>query len=72
MNDRESFSLRSSPKALVCADTTGEPDETVILTVTGGTGYNAVSPTAATGTILNDDTQASVGVSPASVARVTW
>ncbi|MDX6443533.1 MAG: trimeric autotransporter adhesin [Blastocatellia bacterium] len=32
-----------------------EPNETVILTVTAGTGYNAGSPGAATGTINNDD-----------------
>ena len=32
-----------------------EPNETVILTVTSGTGYNVASPSAATGTINNDD-----------------
>ena len=32
-----------------------EPDETVILTVAAGTGYNVGSPSSATGTILNDD-----------------
>jgi CSLREA domain-containing protein len=32
-----------------------EPNETVILTVTSGTGYNVASPSAATGTITNDD-----------------
>jgi len=37
------------------ADTTVEPDETVILTVTSGTGYGVGSPSAATGTIVNDD-----------------
>ncbi len=36
------------------ADTLVEPDETVILTVTAGSGYNAIPPPA-TGTILNDD-----------------
>src|SRR5262249_12396785 len=46
-----------------------EPDEPVILTVASGTGYNAVSPTSATGTILNDDTTASIAVSPASVGE---
>src|SRR5262249_22628646 len=49
------------------ADTVVEPDETVVLTVTSGTGYNAAAPTAATGTILNDDTDVSVAVSPVSV-----
>src|SRR5215213_9753395 len=37
------------------ADVTSEPDETVILTVIGGTGYNVGTPASATGTILNDD-----------------
>ena len=32
-----------------------EPDETVILTVTAGPGYNVASPSTATGTITNDD-----------------
>ena len=38
-------------------DTTVEPDETVILTVTAGAGYTVGSPAAATGTITNDDTE---------------
>lgn len=50
-------------------DTTIEPDETVILTLTSGTGYNVSSPAAATGTITNDDADVSVTVSPASVAE---
>src|SRR4029079_7738446 len=37
------------------ADTNAEPDETVILTVAAGTGYNVAAPSSATGTILNDD-----------------
>jgi CSLREA domain-containing protein len=37
------------------ADTNPESDETVILTVTSGSGYNVASPSAATGTITNDD-----------------
>src|SRR5262249_62278053 len=50
------------------ADTTVEPDETVILTVAGGTGYNvAAVNNSATGTILNDDTDVSVAVSPSAV-----
>src|SRR5262249_7926975 len=49
------------------ADTTVEPDETVVLTVASGTGYNVASPSAATGTIANDDADVSVAVSPASV-----
>ena len=50
-------------------DTTIEPDETVILTVTSGTGYNVSSPASATGTITNDDADVSVAVAPASVAE---
>ncbi|HSB12623.1 MAG TPA: Calx-beta domain-containing protein [Blastocatellia bacterium] len=48
------------------ADSTVEPDETVILTVTAGTGYVPGPPNPATGTILNDDTEVTVAVSPAS------
>ena len=51
------------------ADTTVEPDETVVLTVTSGSGYSVGSPSSATGTIVNDDTDVSVAVSPASVAE---
>jgi hypothetical protein len=36
-------------------DTTVEPNETAILTVTAGTGYTVGTPSVATGTILNDD-----------------
>ncbi len=55
-------------------DTTVEPDETVVLTVTANAGVYAVSGTAgsATGTILNDDSalpSVSVAVSPASVTE---
>ncbi len=38
------------------ADSTVEPDETAILTVTTGSGYTVGAPAAATGTITNDDT----------------
>jgi hypothetical protein len=51
------------------ADTTVEPDETVDLTVTAGTGYNVGAPASASGTITNDDTDVSVAVSPGSVAE---
>ena len=51
------------------ADTTVEPDETVILTVAPGTGYNVGTPSSATGTITNDDTDVSVAVAPSSVAE---
>jgi hypothetical protein len=49
------------------ADNVVEPNETVILTVASGSGYGVASPSAATGTIVNDDTDVSVAVSPASV-----
>jgi hypothetical protein len=51
------------------ADTTPEPDETVDITLTPGAGYNVVSPSSATGTILNDDTIVTVAVSPSSTAE---
>jgi hypothetical protein len=62
-----------SPTATVTvdpvADTTAEADETVVITLTAGASYNAVSPNSATGTILNDDTLVSVVVSPSSTAE---
>ena len=49
------------------ADNTVEPDETVILTVAAGTGYNVGAPSVATGTITNDDSSVSVAVAPSTV-----
>jgi Calx-beta domain-containing protein len=49
------------------ADNVVEPDETVILTATSGPGYNVGSPSTATATIVNDDTDVSIAVSPATV-----
>jgi len=49
------------------ADTDIEPDETVILAVTPGQGYESVAPDTATGTISSDDVEVSVTVSPGSV-----
>jgi Ca2+-binding RTX toxin-like protein len=49
------------------ADGAAEANETVILTLTSGTGYNVGAPNSATGTITNDDTEVSVAVSPSSV-----
>ena len=46
------------------ADAATEPDETVILTVVAGTGYEVGAPDSATGTINNDDNAVSVAVSP--------
>ncbi|AZR28771.1 autotransporter domain-containing protein [Xanthomonas vasicola pv. arecae] len=37
------------------ADTTVEPDETVVISLNTGSGYTVGSPNSATGTILNDD-----------------
>ena len=51
------------------ADITSEPDETVILTLAAGTGYNVIEPSSATGTILDDDVVVSVAVSPVAVWR---
>ena len=51
------------------ADNTVEPDETVDLTVTSGTGYNVGTPSSASGTINNDDADVSVAVAPSSVAE---
>jgi hypothetical protein len=49
------------------ADTSVEADETVVLTVTPGTGYTVGAAPVATGTIQNDDTAVTVAVSPAAV-----
>ncbi len=49
------------------ADGAAELDETVVLTVTAGAGYNVGAPSVATGTIINDDTEVTVAVSPSSV-----
>ena len=51
-------------------DATIESDETVVLTLTAGTGYTVGAPNAATGTIANDDTPTvSIAVSPASISE---
>jgi len=54
------------------ADTTVEPDETVILTLASGTGYTIGTTTPVTGTITNDDVtlpSITLTVSPASVTE---
>ncbi len=66
------FGAGNSTAAVTVDPTTDsivESDETAILTVTFGTGYNVGSPSSATGTITNDDTDVSVAVSPSSVAE---
>ncbi len=51
------------------ADTTFEPDETIVLTLTSGTGYMIGTTTPVTGTIVNDDTLVTLTVSPNSVTE---
>ncbi|MCZ8275848.1 MAG: calcium-binding protein, partial [Microcystis sp. LE19-4.1E] len=54
------------------ADTTIEPNETVILTLAAGTGYTVGTPNAVTGTITNDDVtlpSITLAVSPSSVTE---
>ncbi|ARI82603.1 beta strand repeat-containing protein [Microcystis aeruginosa] len=54
------------------ADTTVEPDETVILTLASGTGYTIGTTTPVTGTITNDDVtlpSITLAVSPSSVTE---
>jgi len=52
------------------ADTTVEPDETLIFQVASGTDYSIGNPSSATATIVNDDFPvASISVAPASVAE---
>ncbi|OLG40041.1 hemagglutinin [Xanthomonas oryzae pv. oryzae] len=51
------------------ADSTVEPDETVVISLNAGSGYTVGSPNSATGTILNDD--AVVTISPASLPAAT-
>ncbi|HLF84050.1 MAG TPA: C25 family cysteine peptidase [Blastocatellia bacterium] len=43
-------------------DTTDEPDEAVVLTVTAGTGYTVGSPSSATGTITDDDPMPTISI----------
>jgi hypothetical protein len=50
-------------------DTTYENDETVVLTVPSGSGYNVGTPSAATGTITNDDTAPSFSIDDVSMAE---
>ncbi len=53
------------------ADTEVEPDETVILTVTAGTGYTVGAPAASTGTIQNDDGSGNLALGRPAVASTT-
>lgn len=62
-----------SVTALVTLDPTAdagfEAEETAILTLSPGAGYEIGLPAAATGTILNDDTEVTLAVAPASMAE---
>ncbi|MFM6728867.1 MAG: beta strand repeat-containing protein, partial [Dolichospermum sp.] len=51
------------------SDTTGEADETVILSLASGTGYTIGTTTSVTGTIVNDDTGVTLAVSPTNVTE---
>jgi len=67
------FAVGSSTATLTIdptADTTIESNETVVLTLTSGTGYTVGTTTAVTGTITNDDVAlpgVTLAVSPSSV-----
>uniref|UniRef100_UPI00307636EA beta strand repeat-containing protein n=1 Tax=Oryzifoliimicrobium ureilyticus TaxID=3113724 RepID=UPI00307636EA len=51
------------------ADTTVEPDETVIYQVASGSGYSIGSPSSATATIVNDDAYPTLSIGDVSVAE---
>ena len=54
------------------ADTAVEPDETVILTVTAGTGYAVGTPSVGTGTIQNDDESGNLALYKSAVASTSY
>jgi RHS repeat-associated protein len=63
-NNTVTFAAGSSTATVTVdptADTTIEPNETVILTLAAGTGYTVGTTTPVTGTIVNDDTPSSPG-----------
>ncbi|ODV37652.1 beta strand repeat-containing protein [Microcystis aeruginosa] len=71
-NNTVTFAAGSSTATVTVdptADTTVEPNETVILTLASGTGYTVGTTTPVTGTITNDDTNVTLAVSPASVTE---
>ena len=66
------FGAGSSTAAVTvnaASDVVTEADETVVLTVIAGSGYNVASPAAATGTITNDDTQPTISINDVSVSE---
>jgi hypothetical protein len=48
-------------------DTLPEPDETVVITVLPGTGYDPLAPTSATGTIVDNDTPPTISITDAAI-----
>ena len=54
------------------ADAAAEPDETVILTITAGTGYVVGTPAAGTGTIQNDDGAANLALNKPVAASTSY
>ena len=72
-NNTVNFAAGSSTATVTVnptADTTIEPNETVILTLASGTGYTVGTPNAVTGTITNDDFPSiTLAVSPSSVTE---
>ncbi|GCA93115.1 beta strand repeat-containing protein [Microcystis aeruginosa] len=74
-NNTVTFAAGSSTATVTVnptADTTIEPNETVILTLAAGTGYTIGTTTAVTGTITNDDVtlpSITLAVSPSSVTE---
>ena len=54
------------------ADSTVEPDETVVLTLAAGTGYTIGTTGGVTGTISNDDAAQSPQPSPTGSIPLTW
>ena len=50
-------------------DATAEPDETTVLTLTAGAGYNVATAGAVTGTIIDDDTSVTLAIAPATVTE---
>ena len=53
-------------------DTTVEADETVILTVTAGTGYTVGTPASGTGTIQNDDASGNLALGRPATASTSY
>ncbi len=66
------FAAGQATKTIVidpAGDSVVEPNETVVLTLSAGTDYVIGTPTAATTTITNDDSEISLAVSPNSVTE---